>query len=491
MKLSRKPLAITIVMMALAMTGLTFVQVQLLRNAFHLKEQAFDRNAVAALSMTAQQMELRSIHREAVTVFSQATLSDTLGAKIIIKQINLDQMDPAVFDKVGVDTMDQLDPNVRVFFHDDRHEVIQRVVSDMMVLAPMPLTERTSEARIDSLLAVNLKILDIGMNPNFAVMSTTGDSLVLSNVADPEISTSKSSYRTQLFPLDFQPSAFELVLWFPERTRFLVNQIWPMGLASLVFMIVVAVSFWLNLRIISEQRRASSSMIDFINNMTHEFKTPISTVNLASEAIAGGEFQNCPDSLQRYNRMIRQETQRMSLHTERILQFAYLEDGDFAMNGTTFSMHKVIRESCEPFLLSVENMDGRLILDLSAEHDFILGNDAHLANVVTNLVDNAIKYSPVSPCVQVITRNISGWFVMEVSDTGLGIPNADHSRVFERYFRCSTGNRHDVKGFGLGLSYVKLLIDAHKGRIELNSREGKGTTMRIFLPAHTPEQRHG
>ncbi len=461
-------------MMVLAMTGLAVVQVQLLRNAWQLKEQAFDRNATAALSLTIRQLESGDFHKEAGIILKQGAFPDRL-----------------VFNELRRDTTLIMDRTLSVFISGGRQETIQRVVADLMILTPRSFAERTSEAGIDSLLVKNLKTVGIGTRPRFAVYAGDEDSLVISNAVLFDSSAINSSYRAQLFPLDYLPPSYDLVLWFPGRTTFLINQTWPLALASVIFMIVVMISFWLNLRVITEQRRTSGTMIDFINNMTHQFKTPISTVNLASEAIAGLEFQDCPESLQHYNRMIHQESRRMSRHAERILQFAYLEDGDFDLNETTVAMHDVIRDSCAAFQLATENRQGRLEFDLAAEQDLVPGDVSHLANVVSNLVDNALKYSPGMPEVKVSTSNSAGCFVMQVMDRGLGMSKADQRRVFERYFRCSTGNRHDVKGFGLGLSYVKLLVDAHQGRIQLDSRLGQGTTIRIFLPLQTAGQCRG
>lgn len=468
--------------MALAMSGLTFVQVQLLRNAWQQKEQAFERNAMAALSLTIQQLESGDIHKEALTILSKGMPVDFGEAEIFIRKFSTDSIFPERLPPVQFDRLLHSNQSLSVFLAGDRQEMIQQVVGELMVHSPAPFTDRINKAQLDSLLSLNLKSVGINMKPHFAVVSDSNDSLLLANVLPVEFPGSSAPYQARLFPLDFLPPAFNLVLWFPGRTEFLWAQILPLALASLVFMVVVLISFWLNLRMISEQKRASESMVDFINNMTHEFKTPISTVHLASEAIAGQEFKSCPDSLQRYNEMIRQETRRMSSHTERILQFAYLEDGVFELNNETVTMHQVIKDSCAAFLLVVGGKEGRLTLNLSAKPSTILGDSAHLANIVTNLVDNAIKYSPESPQVDVKTRNEAGWFILEVSDKGKGITQEDQGRVFERYFRCHTGNRHDVKGFGLGLSYVQLLVDAHMGTIEMESRLDVGTTIRILLP---------
>ncbi len=478
-------------MMALAMSGLVLVQAQLLRNAWQLKEQAFDRNAQAALSLTVQQLESGDFTEEAVAIMDHTVSPDFDSAEIFFKRFTTDENFPSRTAFIAMDSLEVSSQRLEVFLSGDRNERIHQVVSELLVLEPRPFDQRANLADIDSLLVVNLESVGISVQPSFAVKGSTQDSLIMANVAPATFPEKIAPYQARLFPLDFMPPSFDLYLWFPGRTQFLRSQIWPLALASLVFMVVVLVSFWLNLRLIAEQQRAAASMVDFINNMTHEFKTPISTVHLASEAIAGEEFQDLPESLQRYNSMIRQEVGRMSRHAERILQFAYLEEGDFVADGGVVAMHQVISESCDAFRLAVTSADGQLDLQLAAENDLVAGDGAHLANIVTNLVDNAIKYSPGAPLLRVTSSLRSAWFVLEVADSGLGIAPQDQKRIFERYFRCSTGDRHDVKGFGLGLSYVKLLVAAHKGRLELESQVGNGTTIRVLLPLHQAELKNG
>jgi two-component system, OmpR family, phosphate regulon sensor histidine kinase PhoR len=483
MEPSRKRLMTTIVMMALAIFGLTIVQAQLLRHAWQLKEQAFDRNVTAALSLTAQHLETGEVFDEAVTILRREIQTDSTHTGMAFHHIEVDTLDVDYH-------LDQVQ-NRQVWLTTDRNRMIMRVVDDLMLPSGRPITERTSPASIDSVLQTNLKQAGIGMEHRFVVVSSPGDSVVLLDPSDSFSPWPEKSYRAQLFQLDFLPPSFDLVVWFPGRTGFLFNQLWPFAFASLVFMIIVVVSFWVNLRTIAQQRLASASMVDFVNNMTHEFKTPISTVTLASEAIAGMEFQDPPESLLRYNQMIREETRRMSGHVEQILQFAHLEAGDLPLKLRDLSLHEVIRKVCSSFQLVVDRRKGRLDLEFEAENDTVHGDPETLTNVISNLVDNAIKYSPGPPRVIVKTFRRPGGMVFQVSDEGLGISKADQGRVFDRYFRCSTGDRHDVKGFGLGLSYVRLLVDAHRGTVDLTSQPYNGTTIRVFLPDRTQEPSHG
>ncbi len=474
-------------MMVLAMIGLTCVQVQLLRNAWHLKEQAFDRNAASAVSLTVQQLEDHDFFDEAVALVEFDEFPKSTEPEIFFKKLTAEDKFPEEVALTDLDSLVFSSQKMSIFFAEGRHDRIEKVVGTLMRKTPRTLGERISKSGVDSLLAQSLESVGITMPPAFAVVASNNDSLVMANKSATFLPSDVSSYRGRLFPLDFLPPAFDLVVWFPDRRGFLLNQILPLALASLIFMSVVVISFWLNLRLIARQQRASESMVDFINNMTHEFKTPISTVQLASDAIAGEEFEHYPDSLRRYNSMIRQETRRMSLHAERILQFASLEDGRLVPGHESVAMHSLISESCSAFQLTLNSRNGRLNLNLEAEQDRVAGDASHLANVVNNLVDNAIKYSPDAPNVNVSTVNRPGWFVMRVTDRGLGIAPENQSRIFDRYFRCSTGNRHDVKGYGLGLSYVKLLVDAHGGRVEVTSQVGRGTTVSVSFPLEKTE----
>ena len=216
--------------------------------------------------------------------------------------------------------------------------------------------------------------------------------------------------------------------------------------------------------------------------MTHEFKTPIWTVSLASEAIARPDILERPEALERYNRMIRDENLRMRRQVEKILQIAQLEAGDFHLNVAPVDLHELARDTAEAFALQIEDRGGRLDLDLAAESAFVRGDPVHLGNVLANLLDNALKYSPGVPEIELKTASREGTIVLEVRDHGLGIARADLARVFEKYFRCATGDRHDVKGYGLGLSFVRLLVEAHGGSVNLDSAPGQGTRVVIALP---------
>jgi two-component system phosphate regulon sensor histidine kinase PhoR len=230
------------------------------------------------------------------------------------------------------------------------------------------------------------------------------------------------------------------------------------------------------------QRRFSQLLIDFINNMTHEFKTPISTVALATEAIQRPDILEQKEKVLQFNQMIQTEIGRMRNQADKILQMATLEEGDIALSPSEVDLHELIADVTTAVSLQVEHAGGSLTCDLRAVDARVTCDKLHVSNIVHNLLDNAMKYSREAPVIHVSTFDRSGEIVVRVEDEGIGVSPEEQKHVFQKYYRVPTGRRHDVKGFGLGLSYVKLMVEAHGGRVALESPPGKGTRVEFTLP---------
>jgi two-component system phosphate regulon sensor histidine kinase PhoR len=292
----------------------------------------------------------------------------------------------------------------------------------------------------------------------------------------------KSEFHAVLSPLNPNGASERLVVDFPGRSTYVLRQMWPAFAASIVFIALITLAFIYTIRTILRQQRLALHMVDFVNTMTHEFKTPLSTVTLASEAIRRADVVGRKTQVLRYSRMIADEVNRMKLQVDRILQVAQLEDGDLELTLGEIHMHELIRATAGAFALQVEARGGTLLLDLAALKDLVAGDSVHLGNVLRSILDNANKYSPATPAIHVTTESGDAMFVVHVTDKGIGI-QADHQkRVFEKFYRVPKGNLHDVKGFGIGLSYVKLLVEAHGGKVSLGSVPGEGTTVSVALP---------
>jgi len=292
----------------------------------------------------------------------------------------------------------------------------------------------------------------------------------------------KSNYMVQLFPDNIMQQNLILSVIFPERTNYVVGSMaWLLG-GSLLFSFIILATFAMSLFFIIRQKKISEMKSDFLNNMTHEFKTPIATISLAADTITNPKVINDESSIRHFIGMIKKENSRMDKKVETILQIASLDKKEIDFKFENVSIHSIIERSVETIEIQVHQKNGKITLNLRAPEPVIYGDFEHLTNLVNNLLDNAIKYSPESPDITVETRNNEKGIILSVEDKGIGMTKSVQNKIFERFYRQSRGNVHDVKGFGLGLNYVRAIIDAHKGNVTLASEPGKGSRFDIFLP---------
>ena len=292
----------------------------------------------------------------------------------------------------------------------------------------------------------------------------------------------KSNYMVQLFPDNIIRQNLLVSVIFPERTNYVLGSMaWLLG-GSLLFSLIILATFALSLFLIIRQKKISEMKSDFLNNMTHEFKTPIATISLAADTITNPKVIKDESSIRHFIGMIKKENSRMNKKVETILQIASLDKKEIAFKFENVSLHSVIERAAEAIEIQVHQKNGKIALNLKAEAPVILGDNEHLTNLVNNLLDNALKYSPDSPEITVETKNNDRGIILSVEDKGIGMSKSVQSKIFERFYRQSSGNIHDVKGFGLGLNYVRAIIDAHKGNVTVTSEPGKGSRFDIFLP---------
>ena len=365
---------------------------------------------------------------------------------------------------------------------EDRREKIVRKAVDELFTKKLPIEQRVKRELLDSLVQVNMKEAGIAISCVYAVVTGKPDSVHLASRPGYEPEFRGTEFRSRLFPADFLAPRSELVLYFPDRTSFLLRSMIPLIGGTGLFMAGIIFAFVYSMKTILGQRRLSNALIEFINNMTHEFKTPISTIALASEAIARPDILPDGEKVIRDNSIIQDENTRMKHQVDKILQMAVLEEGDYELNIVPVDAHDVIRKAAENITLQVDRKGGIILSELGAESHVVDADPVHLANIIHNILDNANKYSPDMPRIEVSTHNADGMLVISIHDHGIGMKEEDARRVFDKYFRASTGNQHDVKGFGLGLSYVKLMIDMLHGQVDLTSSPGRGTTVEVRLP---------
>ncbi len=268
---------------------------------------------------------------------------------------------------------------------------------------------------------------------------------------------------------------------FPKIEANLISQMGIWGFSSAVMLIVI-LFFVYTLFVILKQRRLSEIQKDFINNMTHEFKTPISTIAISSEVLKDPGIIHTPERLLNYATIIQNENHRLKQQVERVLQMAKIEKEDIGLKQENADVHELIKEAVKNTSLTVHEKNGTITLDLKAEPSLAYVDKLHFTNVIYNLLDNALKYTQRVPEIIIRTKTINNSILLEVQDNGIGIQDEEQRKIFHRFYRVSTGNLHDVKGFGLGLNYVKLIMEAHKGKISVASLPSSGSTFKIIVP---------
>jgi two-component system phosphate regulon sensor histidine kinase PhoR len=292
----------------------------------------------------------------------------------------------------------------------------------------------------------------------------------------------RSNYKVRLFPDNLIGQNIILSVIFPERANYVLGSMaWILG-GSMLFSLFILATFALSLYFIIRQKKISEMKSDFINNMTHEFKTPIATISLAADTITNSKVINDEKSIRHFISMIKKENSRMNKKVEAILQIASLDKKEIEFRYENVSIHSIILRAIETIDIQVQQRNGKISNYLEAPDPVIYGDTEHLTNLVNNLLDNAIKYSPESPEITIKTWNSETGVLLSVEDKGIGMTKAVQNKIFERFYRQSSGNVHDVKGFGLGLNYARAIIDAHRGNISVFSEPGKGSRFEVFLP---------
>jgi len=249
-----------------------------------------------------------------------------------------------------------------------------------------------------------------------------------------------------------------------------------------VIIALILVFFGFAINVILRQKRLSEVKTDFINNMTHELKTPISTIGLSSELLLRGDFTEDPERLKRYAEIIYKENKRLENQVERVLNVAKLDKEKLVLKKEKLSLHELILDAKESFDINQTDAGGKIILELHATDDVLTVDPVHVTNVIYNLLDNAVKYCEETPEITIRTANSDNGLQLSIQDNGIGMRREDHKMIFDKFYRVPTGNLHNVKGFGLGLYYVKLIVEEHGGKIQLKSAPGKGSTFHLWFP---------
>lgn len=327
---------------------------------------------------------------------------------------------------------------------------------------------------IDSILQVEFKDLEMDLPYNIAIYDCFTDSVVYALGGSKQQATVPADE----YGVDWNLDSYNFGVIFPSTGKQLQNlRIWSITVLG-ILMMAVLLAYVIYLLI--QQKKLDDIKNDFINNMTHELKTPISTISLSADVLCNPENQKNPERIDRYAHIIKDENARLKNQVEKVLQAAFLENEKISLNFSELDIKKVIENAMVPFQLKLENLKGEI--QLFGDDAMIKGDEQHLVHLFSNLIDNAIKYAIAPPLVNIEIVKSDKTVNIFLSDNGIGISNENKKNIFKKFYRVPTGNVHNVKGFGIGLNYVKLIVEEHHGNIEVESEENKGTTFKISLP---------
>lgn len=480
--MNRRRIILIITLVSLALITLVAIQLYWINSAIKVEESHFQRNVNEAAGNIAYKLQKMDLAHE----FSLQQRSDRIMR-------SLDSLSYAYYMQM---INDSVNPSSYVHSNQNRAEAQEieesyRQQSSMlnelfeeMISSRNPFrgTQRYNKNVLDSLISLELANKGIRTDFEFGIFSSIQNRLLMEKTGNFTQNLLEEGFVYPLSPDNMLISTDYLVLYFPRQMHFMLIQLTGMLAVSILIVLILIGTFYYAIHTIIRQKKLSVMKTDFINNMTHEFKTPISTVALACEALSDKDIQKSENLYKNYISIISEENRRLGVMAEKILQTAILEKGDLKLRPELFDLHETILEVVKTMSIQVEIRDGQIITGLQAAQSMLHADKVHITNILTNLLDNANKYTPNKPRIEVSTSNVQDGIVLTIADNGVGISKQNQKKIFEKLYRVPTGNIHNVKGYGLGLSYVKFIIDKHKGSISIESEPGQGTRFRVFLP---------
>ncbi|PKB18176.1 sensor histidine kinase KdpD [Flavobacterium sp. 5] len=352
-------------------------------------------------------------------------------------------------------------------------------ISNKDILSAMPLEQRVSNEALNKLIKKELEEYGVKTKFEFGILS---NGIVTKIKSDNFVYDKDVTYSIPVFTDNEGNEKYKLLVAFPHKKKFLLSQLVSITILSIIFTLIIIIAYTSALNQLIRQRQISEIKNDFINNMTHEFKTPIATINLALDAIRNPKIIDDKEKVFKYLEMIRDENKRMHAQVENVLRISKLEKKELNIIKESSDIEEVINDAIEHVNLILEDREGSVSTHFGAGRKIVLLNDVHFTNVIVNILENAIKYTPDIPKIDIYTENIKDMVLIKIKDNGVGMSKIAQKRIFEKFYREHTGDIHNVKGHGLGLAYVKRIVDDHNGQIYVESEKGKGSTFIIKLP---------
>ncbi len=517
--MSKKIFLVLVILMSLSLMGIIFVQAYYITNSVRNEEDQFEFKVKKALSDVSKEIGDRE-YEDYVFILSKlmhdgVVIDTTAILNIYIKQDNEDTNETLIYRNGILEESYKLSSKlfdigsdsttIKRIINNKETRIIKTNVLDKLNITNAMLTQfgnitqaqdimyrthyesnahrkpihkRVNKEEIKELLGTKLKESNIDIDYEFAIYSNALATKVKTENFDRE----QAYISVPFFNGAKNPRNYKLLVEFPERKKFILSSIMTMLILSIVFTSIIILAYSSALFQLIKQRQISEIKTDFINNMTHEFKTPIATINLALDAIRNPKIIDDKEKVKRYLTMIKEENKRMHAQVENVLRISKLEKNELNISKEQVDTHDLVEDAITHVELIIEDRGGTIATDFKAEKTSVLANETHFTNVLVNILDNAIKYSVEAPVIDVSTQNVGNSILIKIKDQGSGMSKAAQKRVFEKFYREHTGNIHNVKGHGLGLAYVKRIIDDHQGYITVESEKEKGSTFTIKLP---------
>jgi two-component system phosphate regulon sensor histidine kinase PhoR len=426
--MKQRTITVTIIITSLALLGVIVTQLYWVNNAVQLKNEQFNQKA-------------------------------NLGLNKIVNQLLTLQNDSILLERFKLDNVSEYTNHIK-FLHSVQPQLI------------------------DSIIKSEFLRLDLGAVFYYGIYEKENSKFLLGNFSgfQGEILISQHNIAVSCI---FQPETYWLGIYFPNQSSYVFKKMQANIVLSAFFMLVIIGSFWFVIYALFRQKKLSEIKTDFVNNMTHEFKTPISTISVASEMLSKEHVIKDTNMVSRYARVIFDENNRLKGMVEKVLQVATLEREDYRLKLKVFDVHELLRDIIRNFEVTVSQRNGKIFSRLNAAQNNIIADKGHFNNVVITILDNANKYSTNEPDICISTRSNSKGVTVSIEDKGIGMAHEYQADIFKKFHRIPTGNVHNVKGFGIGLFYVKTIVEAHGGSVSVNSELGKGSRFDVFFPYNT------
>ncbi len=514
--MSKKGIWILTGFMTVTLLGLLIIQSQWIRNAMSLKQQQFSLAVNKSVSNIIANLENRETRMNVVREMDPYL--DSLPIDVVIKNSDPNIQEVVTFGSQSVyyynnqvikrtasheihinDTVYYLKDSVKKYSDingeswsrqiekplseknqvNNKSMIIKKIMGQIFE-SPPDIDQRVNPVPLYQ--SIQNELLRWGIHLAFEFAIHRPDNSIYYKTPGFREHTKSKVYQWTLFPGDLSPKKNYLTLYFPKDRGFLYKSLGWVGISSSILTLLILIVFSGTIYIIFRQKQLSEIKTDFVNNMTHELKTPISTISLASQMLKDKAVVRDEKNLKHLAKVIDDESKRLGHQVEKVLQMAIFDKGQIKLNLKEADIHQILENVIDNFGFQIQNKNGSLRLHPEATESVYNIDEIHFTNLFTNLIDNAIKYCNTEPEITISTKDINEGIRISVKDNGIGISQDDLKRIFSKFYRVPTGNLHNVKGFGLGLSYVKAIVDAHGGQINVESKLNKGTRFDVWFP---------